>query len=115
MATTFTPDPAPSVGTQVKTKARVDQTELGDGYSAVSLRGINNLVDTVELTWRVVTRAQAAGLDYFFRVEAGRNFRYNMPPDYSGAQSWHCNEWTRNHVDEFVDSFSATLVESFNL
>jgi phage-related protein len=75
---------------------RVNRTEFGDGYSERSRAGINNISETWEGTWSVMTSDQASSLDDFFRMQGGVDWFWWLAPGDKVSKKWTCGHWQRS-------------------
>jgi phage-related protein len=114
--TTFTPSVDPSAsGTSKDTVAQVKRAEFGDGYSQRARDGLNSVKRTVTLSWDALTTAEADALESFFETQAGADlFTYTLPQE-STAYKWTCSHWRRAPIDYGVVTFSADLIQEFDL
>lgn len=112
---TFEPPVAPDVGGDDETvEARVLENEFGDGYTARAGDGLNAIRSSVNLTWGMLTAAQAAEIVTFFRDHRGYTaFLYTLPAD-DDERQWVCKRWQR--VSSGTESWAirATFTEVFD-
>lgn len=86
MTETFAPIKPPGFPTSETTDYRVRKAEFGDGYVQVAKDGINSSTVKYELTWPVLSLADAATIKAFFDARGGYEyFYYTVPGDIERA------------------------------
>lgn len=111
MPNTFNPPYRPKT-TAPQIAVRETSNTFGDGYEQNVRDGINCVyIKQMSLTWDLLTLAQAAEIDTFFRNNAGLTFLWTLPNE-NTARKWRCSEWSPSY-DRGHCSFSATLREVF--
>ena len=95
-----------SASIEIKTKSN----SFGDGYEQAVADGLNAARESLELSWPVLTFAQASAIHEFFKARYGQPFTWAQPGQ--TAQTWRCIKWTRP-FDRGVCSMTAELTEVF--
>lgn len=114
-APTFTPIKTPIVGKQVTTTYRTLDAGFGDGYSQVTVDGLNAQVAGVNnLTWNALSLADCTSITNQLDTFAGTTFSYQIPGD-SVARLWRCKTRTVDDTDATSLILTATLAQAFDL
>jgi len=109
--TLFTPVFAPSYGAQATTEYRVITNDFGDGYAQTIRDGLNNKKEMWELSWDILSVAEANSIETQLNSFAGTTFEWLTP---NGAtKSFRCSKFTRNYVSFTSTKISASFEESF--
>lgn len=112
---TFAPPVEPSTSVTRATRARVVTSQFGEGYEQRVGIGLNRLERTVELSWDVLSHADAADiiadLEGWAGVEA---FEYAAAPE-TTTRRWVCQQWSRSEAGPMAASLRATLREVMDL
>lgn len=113
---TFAPEVDPSQsGSSKSTNANVNVSQFGDGYSQRARNGLNSISRSLSLNWEYLTIEQAQALDSFFESQGGdKAFLYQLSGD-PIERMWTCNSWKNGYDGGVVGSYSATLVEVFDI
>ena len=93
-------------------KGRVERYGFGDGYSQRVVDGLNATSRTWSVVLKLLTSAEKATVEAFFKSHLGQAFIW-VPPDGSGSGKWSCSEWSG--VPAFVHDLTATFVEEFDI
>ena len=108
---TFNPSLQPETA-NITEKVRENTNEFGDGYAQSVKDGINAVyVESMELSWPVLTYAQGVEIRNFFAQNAGGTFLWTLPGE-ATTRKWRCSEWRLNPARN-ASSMSATLREVF--
>lgn len=113
MTDTFSPSPAPSIGSRLTVTHRVKKVDFGDGYGQRAQDGINAKVVVLDLVWNALTLAQASVIEAFFDSQSGyKPFYYTFHGDM--LRKYTCTGYSRSYDQSgVIVSLSATLEESF--
>ena len=105
-----------SKGSGVKTRARVLEKTLGDGYTQAAPDGLNHLSLTFTAVFAVRPVAVINEIHQFLRTRGGHQpFLFTLP-DEAEARKWRCKTWTGpTWVSAAYRSLTATFVEDFSL
>lgn len=101
----------PSYSVNLTTKARVRNSQFGDGYSQRVADGIN----TQTRMWSLRFQGGAARLDpveSFLQAEGGIT-SFNWTPPVGSAGKWVCSEWSRSISGYNKEVLTATFSEVF--
>jgi len=109
---TFDPIVKPSPGTNFQPQVKVLEAEFGDGYSQPTPDGINNIRETVDLSWNGLTEFEMKQIYGFFVARKGAEPFYYKPAGHDRTAKWTCKEWSKQLTDG-VWKMSAKLVQSF--
>lgn len=109
----LSPPKAPDVGMGKRVDYKVHEAGFGDGYST-RLSVINNKGQKVNLSWTMLTFAQADDLEEFFDARAGAEPFLYGPPNWGGALPWVCKTWDRTH-EGLWETISATFERVFDV
>lgn len=109
---TFTPPHGPKPGFDRSRNLKVKNNPFGDNYSQMVPQGINNaLLQEIELTWELLTWAQAKALEDFLLALTGTQpFYYTLPPD-TVAKKFVSQVFTARPEKGDLASFSAKFKE----
>lgn len=107
------PPKSPDVGMGKRVNYTVHEAALGDGYST-RLSVINNKGQKVNLSWTMLTFAQADDLEEFFDARAGAEPFLYGPPNWGSALPWVCKTWDRTH-EGLWETISATFERVFDV
>lgn len=105
---TFTPPIAPS-STKKRPKLRLLKAEFGDGYTQTTRDGMNHQRNVIDLTWEVLTPAQADAITAFFEEHGG-----DTPFLYNGTK-FTCEVWEDSTGRGGFRTITATFEQSFNI
>ena len=103
----------PDVGMGKRVNYTVHEAAMGDGYST-RLSVINNKGQKVNLSWTMLTFAQADDLEDFFDAKAGAEPFLYGPPNWGQALPWVCKTWDRTH-EGMWETVSATFERVFDV
>ena len=105
----------PSYESNFKYAAQVWENQFGDGYSQTAKKGINNVIASLDLSWKALVTADKATLHSFFFDLGGSTPFYYTPYGESTALLWKCASWGVQPVSKTVFKVTATLEQSFDL
>jgi phage-related protein len=108
---TFNPSVKPSPGTAFVPVVKILAAEFGEGYSQPMPDGINNIRETVSLSWGGLTQAQMLSIINFFKARKGTQPFYYQPAGFSSPLKWTCKEW--DYRLEGVWKVTAKFEQSF--
>lgn len=111
---TFAPVKSPILGADLGSTARVIEPSFGDGYSQVTIDGLNALSKKASLRWAGLTEAQKNVIEGQFITFSGTTFIYQLPSDASPLK-WRCKDWTVNDTDGVLFQMTATFQQVFDL
>ncbi|HEY8566589.1 MAG TPA: phage tail protein [Beijerinckiaceae bacterium] len=113
---TFAPPVPPTAGGVVrKQQLKLLKASFGDGYSQTTRDGLNHMRRVVDLTWEVLTPAQADAIVDFLEDHGGDlPFLYTAPGD-DTARRWTCDTWQETHIVHPYRAVTATFEQSFSL
>jgi phage-related protein len=105
---TFTP-PIPPSSIRKRPKLKLLRADFGDGYQQIARDGLNHIQSVLELTWDVLTAAQAKAITDFFELHGGdKAFTYE-------ATKFTCATWEDNTGRAGLHSIIGTFEQSFAL
>lgn len=111
--TVFSPSIDPSPGSAHAVEVKLNQMELGDGYSLAQPNGLNHVRRTLTLQWSGLTTDQRNELASFFMGQGGyKPFLYTPFGD-TAPTRWICKEWSSSSAAPWT--FQAMLKEDFSL
>ena len=110
--TLLVPAHLPSYGASVKTKYRVLTNSFGDGYKQFIQDGLNNIQETWDLTWDVMSEVNANDLEDQLNSFAGTTFEWVTPKGVT--KKFTCESLTKRYIGFNYFSVSATFEESFS-
>ena len=110
---TFTPTIAPSYNSNKNKDFRILSAEFGDGYAQRAADGLNYISENWQLSWSLLTEAQADEITDFFDARAGIDAFTWTTPD-GDSKNFLVSEYTRVPIANDIYSVSATLDEDFN-
>ena len=108
---TFTPEVAPSPGTQRAPEIALNKSSFGDGYTQASPKGLNHIRQTLVLKWTVLTPAQMLALENFFVERGGYKPFYYAHSSDGVTRKWTCETWSASTGSPCT--FTATLRQDF--
>ncbi|MYZ46463.1 phage tail protein [Propylenella binzhouense] len=112
---TFDPPIAPSPGLVSNIKPRILKAEFGDGYTQASKDGLNHQRRIMNLTWEVLTAAQADEILAFLEAHGGTTpFLYALPGE-AAIRKWTAEEWNDERLSVGLRKVTATFTQSFTL
>jgi len=112
---TFSPAYPPSIDSTEDVTLTVYEAGFGDGYSQRVEAGLNNSVETLNLSWGVIPTADADDIIDFFRDHGGaESFYYTMPND-SVPKKYTCNNWKRAWAGPNYRTLTATFKRRYDL
>lgn len=112
---TFTPPQDPAYGLNKSNSPRVLQVQFGDGYSQRAEDGINNLPTTWDVTWDVLSVADADTIETFFNDRAGaESFDYQFPNE-SASAKYIVKTWNRTDISFDSVRITTQFEEVFDL
>lgn len=110
------PDVPLSRGSSPKTKIRVIEKKLGDGYTQVAADGLN--AQPISFSAKFTTRptGEIKKVHDFLTMHAGVvPFIFTLPGE-AAARQWRCKSWTGpTWVSSTHRSLSATFIEDFSI
>lgn len=111
----FTPPQSPEVGSLVKTQARANIAQFGDGYSQRGSDGLNAIKHTASLQWTMLSETDADAIEGFLAARKGYEaFLYSIP-ETTGVRKWICGSWNRSPQSFGLSTVSAEFEEVFDL
>lgn len=108
----FTPPYAPSYGTPVSKVYRRLEPQFGDGYEQYVPDGLNNIVETWELTWNNISDENVDIIENQLDSFAGGTFAWTTPK--GQTKKFTCVKASRTFTGFKTCSFNATFVQSFS-
>ena len=112
---TFNPPQQPSVGSSKRREFSIHEAEFGNGYTAPAASGLNHVRKVLELSWDVLTPAEASQINAFLSAHGGvKPFLY-LAPGETTPLKFTCNDWTETHSHIGFMTVSAKFRQSFNL
>lgn len=112
---TFTPPFDPSVGMTRKYELKILECEFGDGYTQATADGVNHKRKIYDLTWDVLTDAQADAIVSFLESKGGFTPFYFNPPGESSPVKVTSKDWTVTFNRLGYRTVRATFRQSFNV
>ncbi len=110
------PDIELSRGSGPKTKARVLEKRLGDGYTQSAADGLNALPMTFRAVFQSPPKADIATIEAFLKRHGGHTAFVFTVPGETAARRWRCTQWTGpTWVSATARSLTATFIEDFGL
>lgn len=110
---TFSPTIAPSYNSPKSKEFKVLTANFGDGYKQRVGDGINNVSETWELSWGLLTLAQADNITDFFDARDGTDSFDWTTPD-GDTKKFFTSSYGRTPVANNIFSVSARLEEDLN-
>ncbi len=107
------PPKAPDVGMGKRVEYKVHEAGFGDGYET-RLSVINNKGQKINLSWTMLTFAQADDLEDFFDAKAGAEPFLYGPPNWGLPLPWKCKSWDRTH-EGMWETVTATFERVFDV
>lgn len=92
---TFEPPRSPDAPASRKTTSKSYMAEFGDGYTQRTPKGINNLLNEVDLSWTLLDPSDVNELETFFQGLKGVDPFDYAPPFSSVLKRWYAPEWER--------------------
>lgn len=111
---TFDPVKRPLIGEALTTTARTLSAQFGDGYSQVTIDGLNALGRKAVLRWNGLSMAQKDIITEQLEILSGTSFAYQLPIE-DVVRIWRCGEWTVNDNDAVKLGIDATFTQVFDL
>lgn len=94
-------------------EAKVDTASFGDGYEQRAAKGLNNVVETVGVSFTLRTRAEIDAIDAFLRARRGvTNFTFSVAG--AAERRYTCASWSPNYEHDGDCSLSAEFKRDFN-
>jgi len=107
----------PEYGSQPSVETRILKADFGDGYTQRAADGINNIIETWDLSWKNLQKNFANRLNNFFREKKGYiSFKW-IPPGEQSLKIWTCSSFSGMIPvpgNELFD-FNATFRQEFDL
>ena len=112
--TGFSAPVAPDRGFTKDTKPSVLRARFGDGYEQRKINGINNMVETYDLSFTNRPNTETDDLEAFFISSAGvSKFTFTIPDSNEGTGERDikvvCDEWSKSHTQTGATSLTAKL------
>ena len=112
--TGFSSPVAPDRGFTKQTKPNVSMAKFGDGFEQRKIRGINNMVETYNLSFSNRPNTETDDLEAFFIDQAGvSKFTFTIPDSNEGRGEKDikvvCEEWSKSHTQTAATSLTAKL------
>lgn len=105
----------PDYSSPVKFTPKVLSANFGDGYTQRAKDGLNPLAENWDLSYQDLTDDEVGVLLVFF-ADLGGVSHFTWQSKYASApKKYICSEWDAVPVDDDSNSFSASLVEVFDL
>lgn len=111
---TFTPAKTPIIGTSTDNAYRVLEAGFGDGYSQVTIDGLNATAKNPTIQWAGLTLSQAQSIQAQFDTFAGTTFAYQVPGD-TQARFYRCKGTKWDDSDGVTIAISAPLMQAYDL
>ena len=102
---------SPDQGAKKQTKVRVKSFAYGDGYSQESPEGINNVVETWNLSFTGRSQATIMAVEDFLISNKGYPFTWVNP--LGRTFRYKCKEWDANYEVSTSCSLTCTFDQSF--
>ena len=88
--------------------------KFGDGFEQRKIRGINNMVETYNLSFSNRPNTETDDLEAFFIDQAGvSKFTFTIPDSNEGTGEKDikvvCEEWSKSHTQTAATSLTAKL------
>jgi phage-related protein len=108
-------DYTPSYGSSSSVQPRINLTRFGDGYVQRGANGINIFPEKWNVSFDMLTDADALGIEEKLKEAAGGTLLWKPPPVSEGDpyRKWICIKWDRRRVNYNVQSISLELEEVF--
>ena len=112
--TGFSAPVAPDRGFTKETKANIIISKFGDGYEQRKVKGINNMIETYDLSFSNRPNTETDDLEAFFIDQAGvSKFTFTIPDSNEGTGEKDikvvCEEWSKSHTQTAATSLTAKL------
>ena len=112
--TGFSSPVAPDRGFTKQTKPSILRAKFGDGYEQRKINGINNMVETYNLSFSNRPNTETDDLEAFFIEQAGvSKFTFTIPDSNEGTGEKDikviCTEWSKSHTQTGATSLNAKL------
>ncbi len=112
--TGFSAPVAPDRGFTKETKANIRLAQFGDGYEQRKVKGINNMIETYDLSFSNRPNTETDDLEAFFIDQAGvSKFTFTIPDSNEGTGEKDikvvCEEWSKSHTQTAATSLTAKL------
>ena len=112
--TGFSSPVAPDRGFTKQTKPSILRAKFGDGYEQRKINGINNMVETYNLSFSNRPNTETDDLEAFFIAQAGvSKFTFTIPDSNEGTGEKDikvdCEEWSKSHTQTAATSLTAKL------
>jgi len=112
--TGFSSPVAPDRGFTKNTKPNILLTKFGDGYEQRKINGINNMIETYNLSFSNRPNTETDDLEAFFIAQAGvSKFTFTIPDSNEGTGEKDikviCEEWDKSHTQTAATSLTAKL------
>ena len=93
---------------------RIQKAKFGDGYEQRKINGINNMVETYNLSFSNRPNTETDDLEAFFIAQAGvSKFTFTIPDSNEGTGEKDikvvCEEWSKSHTQTAATSLTAKL------
>ena len=110
----FSSPVAPDRGFTKQTKPSILRAKFGDGYEQRKINGINNMVETYNLSFSNRPNTETDDLEAFFIAQAGvSKFTFTIPDSNEGTGEKDikvvCEEWSKSHTQTAATSLTAKL------
>lgn len=110
---TFPATPAPSQGSGVNLKPRVNEVKFGDGYSQRSPDGLNNLPASYNLMWKNITETERVTLCAFLLARKGSESFDWVTPNSGGTFKFICRDWSWTYGEYNLVDLRATFEQVY--
>lgn len=111
---TFVPGKNPIIGGQRDVNYRTLEANMGDGYSQVTVDGLNAAKASHNLEWNDLTITQMQTIMNQFDAYSGTSFLWQHPWD-SVPKVWRCKKPQLNDGDGVRFAIVATFEQAFDL
>ena len=112
--TGFSAPVAPDRGFTKQTKPSVLRAKFGDGYEQRKVKGVNNIVESYNLSFSNRPNTETDDLEAFFVSTGGvTKFTFTIPDSNEGTGEKDikvvCDEWSKSHTQTAATTLTAKL------
>lgn len=111
---TFTPPRNPTVGSSGDFQFRVQENKFEDSSQRIPL-GTNNMDDTENLTWDLLTFEEFVYIRDFLKSKKGSEAFYYQLPENSEPEKWICPSFRKGYEHATYISCSAVFKRVYDL
>jgi phage-related protein len=109
----FNPTYPPSYSTAIGRKFRTLAVNFGDGYNQTIQDGLNNVVETWQLSWQALPDAGADDIEDQLTTIAGLAFEWTTPK--GQTKRFMCGDVSRSYTGYGNNSVTAVFTETFSV